>query len=120
MTGAEIALVGGALAAFVSGIEVVKALIQNRSSAKDRAEDKAERSVVAATAATTTTNHGPCNVAVDNLTDVIKDDAKDRRSLHDEDLKEQQAFRLAFEKWMAEEAGYRRGLRDTSEHPAAG
>lgn len=51
-------------------------------------------------------DHGPCNASVDRLTD----------ALHEE-IKEQQAFRLSFEKWMAAEDGYRRGLRATGEFP---
>lgn len=58
-------------------------------------------------------DHGPCNEAVDRLTD----------ALHEE-IREQQKFRKLFEVWMARQEGYARGLaavnRGTGEFPVAG
>lgn len=51
--------------------------------------------------------HGPCNEAVDRLTD----------ALHEE-IEEQRAFRRSFETWMAREEGRRDAMRQTGEFQA--
>ena len=55
------------------------------------------------------TNHGPCNDAVNKLTE----------AMHAE-ITEQQAFRRSFDTWLAYEKGRRDELRATGDHPSAG
>jgi hypothetical protein len=62
-------------------------------------------------------DHGPCNKAVDDLTEAIRDEIRDRRQIHNEEIREQQAFRIAFERWSAAESEYRRGRAVTGEFP---
>jgi hypothetical protein len=97
---------GGAMAGFFALgwglIELLKRAIETRKQ-KKRDSDRPPRDLV---------NHGPCNEAVDNLTDAIREDSRDRKSMHGEEIREQQAFRRAFENWMAREEGRREGSSD--------
>jgi len=103
---------GGILAAFIglgyAAIRMVEKAIETRR-AKRHDSDRPPA-----------INHGPCNEAVNSLADTIREDAKDRKAEHTEEIKEQQAFRLAFEKYLAKEDGRReaqQGRQATGEHP---
>lgn len=98
-TAAETIGNGGAMAGFFALgwglIELLKKAIEVRRT-KKRDSDRPPRDPV---------NHGPCNEAVDRLTDAIREDVKDRRSLHAEEIKEQRALREDFRGWMRYEEG---------------
>lgn len=68
-------------------------------------------------------SHGPCNEAVDRLTDAIRDDMKERKAERREEMQEAREFRLAFERWTARQDGesnVRRGRAITGEMPVVG
>jgi len=62
-------------------------------------------------------DHGPCNVAVDGLADAIREDTRERRSQHREEMRATAEFREAFLRYIHHEEGRRDALRDTGEHP---
>jgi hypothetical protein len=113
-TAAETIGNGGALAGFMglgyALIRMVEKAIEARKT-KKRDSDRPPRDP---------TNHGPCNEAVASLTETIREDAKDRKAEHTEELKEQRALREDFRGWMRYEEGRREAqqdLRRTAEIP---
>ena len=103
-TAAETLGNGGALAGFMAlGWGLIK-LFEKAIDARKNGRKNSDRPPAP--------NHGPCNEAVERLTESIQADAKDRKAEHTEEIKEQRALREDFRGWMKYEEGRREAQSD--------